>query len=118
MRRSAEDNTARRGSWQKRKTVAKGECGEAGGRDLFGGKAQRDVGRGCMSPPDRFQSLCIGQPQVKYDNVNCMGRKMLLGLTHGFCVRQFGLVRALILERLAEQAGVSEVIFDQQKCFD
>jgi len=30
------------GSWQKRKIVANGEWGEAGRRDLFDGKTQRD----------------------------------------------------------------------------
>ncbi len=30
------------GSWPKRKVVANGECGEAGRRDLFGGKTHRN----------------------------------------------------------------------------
>ncbi len=29
-------------SWQKSKVTANGECGEAGRRDLFGGKAEND----------------------------------------------------------------------------
>src|ERR1700681_21753 len=39
--------------------------------------------------PYRFSSLCIWQSQVKYDDVKRTGCKMLVGLTHGFCICQF-----------------------------
>ncbi len=40
--------------------------------------------------------------------------KMLLGRTHAIHVRHFGFVRAVIIEHLAEQTGVSGIIFDQE----
>jgi hypothetical protein len=43
---------------------------------------------------------------------------MLLGLANRRDVRQFGGVRALIIDHLAEQAGVSGVVFDQQDFSD
>ena len=71
-----------------------------------------------MRPPYRFQSLRIGQPQVEQDDVDRMLRKMLLGLAHASDVRQLSVVRALLVEHLAEQAGVAGVVFDQQNRFD
>jgi hypothetical protein len=41
-------------SWPKSKTAANGECGEAGGRDLFGGKAEND--ESCRST-QRFRAV-------------------------------------------------------------
>ena len=75
-------------------------------------------GRGGVGPPYRSQSLCIGQSQVEQDNVDRMLRKILLGRTHASHVRQFCVVRALIVEHFAEQTGVSGIIFDQENCFD
>ena len=45
-------------------------------------------------------------------------RKMLLGCTHILHVRQVGTVPTLLAQHLAEQQGVSGVIFDQEKLFD
>ena len=70
-----------------------------------------------MSAPYRYQSLRIGQPQIEQDNVKHTPRKMLLGLAHASHVRQFSVVRAFI-EPLAEQTGVSGVVFDQEDRFD
>jgi hypothetical protein len=42
VRRSAEDSTARAGASRKSRMTANGEWGEAGRRDLFGGKAEND----------------------------------------------------------------------------
>jgi len=41
-------------SWPKSKTAANGECGEARGRDLFGGKAEND--QWCRST-QRFRAV-------------------------------------------------------------
>src|ERR1700674_3517985 len=48
---------------------------------------QGDAGRGCVGPPYRSQSLCIGQPQVEQDNVYRIRDKMTHRLLHGFKVR-------------------------------
>jgi hypothetical protein len=44
---------------------------------------QGNTGCGRVGPPHRFQSLCIGQPQVEQDHVHSMCRKMLLGIFSG-----------------------------------
>ena len=79
---------------------------------------QRDVRRGCVDPAYRFKSLRIGQPQIEQDNLDCMLCQMRLGRADARHVRQFGVVRALLVEHLAERAGVCEVVFDQQNRFD
>src|SRR6202011_5562044 len=66
----------------------------------------------------RSQSLNIGQTQVEQDNVKRPLRKELLGVAHALHMREFGVVRALLAEHLAEQTGVSRAVFDQQKYFD
>jgi hypothetical protein len=71
-----------------------------------------------MGAPYRFHSICIWQPQVQNDNVNRALREILLGVTDGPHVNQFSIVSALFVEHLAEQAGVSGIIFDQQKHSD
>jgi hypothetical protein len=38
--------------------------------------------------------------------------KVLLGLTHGFRVLEFGVVQALLVEHLEEQSGVSGIVFN------
>ena len=45
-------------------------------------------------------------------------RKMLLGRAHAVHMRQFDVMRAVFVEHFAEQTGVSEIIFDQENCFD
>src|ERR1700722_3509197 len=52
VRRSAEDNLARAGSWQRRKMVANRERGEARRSDWFGDKTQRD---GAWRGPQTFR---------------------------------------------------------------
>ena len=49
---------------------------------------QRDAGRNCVSPPYRFQSLRIGQPQVEQDDINGMLRKNLFGAPHAIRMQQ------------------------------
>jgi hypothetical protein len=44
--------------------------------------------------------------------------KVLLGLTHGFRVLDFGVVQALRLEHLAKQTSVSRIVFNQKKVLD
>src|ERR1700683_2930337 len=71
-----------------------------------------------MGPPCRAYSLCLRQPQVQDDNVNRVVQKMLLCLTDALHVRQFGVLRVLVVEHLAEQSRISEVIFAQEKHSD
>src|SRR5680860_278317 len=56
-----------------------------------------------------------GNPRSSKNNVDRVLRKMLLGLTHARHVRQFDVARALLVEHLAQQTGVSGVIFDQEQ---
>jgi hypothetical protein len=79
---------------------------------------QRHARRRGVAPAYRFQSLCIGQPQVEQDDVDGVLRKVLLGLSHALHVRQFDVARALLPEHPAQQPGVSGVIFDQEKSRD
>ena len=44
--------------------------------------------------------------------------EMLLGLAHAVHVRQLGVVRALLVEHLAQQAGVARIVLDQQNRLD
>ena len=80
---------------------------------------QRDAGRRGVRPPHGLQSLCVGQAQVEQDDVNGMLGKMITArpslMFHD--VRQLGIVRALLVEHLAEQAGVSRVVLDQEQQF-
>ena len=77
-----------------------------------------DAGRSGVSPPYRFQSLCIGQTQVEQDNVDGVLRKMRLGIAHALHVRQLSVERALLVQHLADKTCVPGVIFDQEECFD
>jgi len=45
-----------------------------------------------------------------------MLHKILLGRTHAIHMRHFRIMRALIIEHLTEQTGVSGIIFDQKNC--
>jgi hypothetical protein len=40
---------------------------------------------------------------------------MLLGVAHAHDVRQFGVVRVLLLEHLAEQPSVAGIVFDDKE---
>ena len=75
---------------------------------------QGDAGRDGVGPPYRSQSVSIGQPQVEQDDVDRMLRQVLLGLSHALHVGQFGCCEPLLVEHLAQQTGVSRVVFDQK----
>ena len=79
---------------------------------------QRDAGRDGMGPFYRSQLLCIGQAQIKHDDVNRVLRQMLLRVNQALDLRYFGLVRALLVQHFAQQTLVPKAVFDQVKYFD
>ncbi len=79
---------------------------------------QGDARRGRARAPQRFQSLCIGQPQVEQDNVDHMLGKMLLGVADASHLRDFQAMRVMLVDHFAEQARVAGVIFDEEKYLD
>ena len=74
--------------------------------------------RGCrgVGAPHGFEALGIGQSQVEEDHVDLALGKMFLSIAHAHDVRQFGVVRVLLVEHLAEQSSVSGIVFhDEEK---
>jgi hypothetical protein len=72
---------------------------------------QRDAGRDEMRTPYSAQSMRIRQAEIEQDHVDRMGGKMRLGLAHALDMRQSDGVCALLLEYLAQQAGIAEIVF-------
>ena len=76
---------------------------------------QGDAGRGGVGAPYRSSPCASGKPRSSRMMSTACSAKMLLGLAHAIHMGQFGVVRALLVEHLAEQTGVSWVVLDQEK---
>ena len=59
-----------------------------------------------------------GNPRSSRMMSTACSARYFSAVAHALHVRQFGVVRALLVEHLAEQTGVSGVIFDQENCLD
>ena len=71
-----------------------------------------------MGAAYRAQSLRIGQSRIEQDYVDNVLHEMRFRGAHAINARHFGIVLAVLIEHLAEQADVSGIIFNQQNRFD